>query len=72
MKSRERGNRALKWHGNIWKFTENFSNQSKIGSGANKAELQSAHIKQLNYIIKLAEHFYLALKTSGTLKEVNL
>lgn len=61
MKSRERGNRALKWHGNIWKFTENFSNQSKIGSGANKAELQSAHIKQLNYIIKLLLNIFIWL-----------
>lgn len=57
----------------IWKFPENFSNQSEIGSGANKDELQSAHIKTVELHYKtLAEHFYLTLKTSGTLKEVNL
>lgn len=57
----------------MWKFTENFSNQSKIGSGANKDELQWAHIKTVELRYKtLAEHFYLTLKTSGTLKQVNL
>lgn len=59
--------------GSIWKFTEEFSTQSKIGSGANKAKLQSAHIKTVKLCYKiLAEHFYLTLKTSGTLKELNL
>lgn len=57
----------------IWKLTENFPNQSKIGSGANNYKLQSAHIKAVELHYKtLAEHFYLTLKTSGTLKEVNL
>lgn len=56
-----------------WKFTENFSSHSKIGSEANEDELQSAHIKPVVLRYKtLAQHFDLTLKTSGTLKEVNL
>lgn len=46
----------------IWDYTENFSNQSKIGSGANKDQLQSDHTKTVSeYIIKLLLNIFIWL-----------